>query len=268
MRVGFLITARLKSSRLPLKLLKNLGNRSVVERVIDRAKRVRYISDVVVCTSTSPQDRPLAEVARENQVFCFNGDGGDVLKRLYDAARFYQLDYFVGITGENPLFSVDLANQMAEKLLTGKYDYVYIKGLPLGCATYGARVDAMELACRVKQVVDTEIWGYLLYQPDFFNLCEIPAQGILNRPDLRVTIDFPEDYQFVNYLYQNLPPASLNNLENVLAFLAEHPEIEEIHKHRKQEYPPASVIDKINSHYQDNKAEILKLKAEIYNGHL
>ena len=41
MKIGFLITARLKSTRLKLKILKPLNGYSVIERVIQRSKEVK-----------------------------------------------------------------------------------------------------------------------------------------------------------------------------------------------------------------------------------
>ena len=46
MKIGFLITARLKSSRLKLKLLKQLNSKTVIEHVITRAKKVVECEDI------------------------------------------------------------------------------------------------------------------------------------------------------------------------------------------------------------------------------
>ena len=56
MRLGFLITARLKSSRLKLKLLKQLNGYSVIDRVIQRAKQVKECDEIILCTSENNQD--------------------------------------------------------------------------------------------------------------------------------------------------------------------------------------------------------------------
>ena len=59
MKIGFLITARLKSSRLPLKILKDLNGKPVIERIIDRAKEIQGINEIVLCTSANPQDKQI-----------------------------------------------------------------------------------------------------------------------------------------------------------------------------------------------------------------
>ena len=65
MRIGFLITARLKSGRLKLKLLKKLNGYSVIDRVIQRAKKVKECDDIILCTSENNQDLPLVHQPKQ-----------------------------------------------------------------------------------------------------------------------------------------------------------------------------------------------------------
>lgn len=88
MKVGVLITARLKSSRLPLKLLQDLKGRTIVERVIDRCKNISGVDEVVLCTSVNPQDKPLVDTALKNQTFYFLGSEEDVLKDFMTLRNF------------------------------------------------------------------------------------------------------------------------------------------------------------------------------------
>ncbi|MBN1902429.1 3-deoxy-manno-octulosonate cytidylyltransferase, partial [Candidatus Sumerlaeota bacterium] len=205
MKIGFLITARLKSSRLPFKILLDLNGKTVIERIIDRIKEIKNISDIVLCTSTNPQDNPLAEIALKNGIYCFCGSEDDVLQRLLDAARFFSLDYFLGITADNPLFTIHYSNRIVDEIKRNDYDFIRLEGLPFGAATYGFRTKALETVCRIKNIVDTEIWGYLVNRPEVFSVHTIKAESKLNRPDLRFTLDYWEDYQMINALYREIP---------------------------------------------------------------
>ena len=86
MKIGMLITARLKSTRLPKKLLLDINGKSLIERVIDRAKEVSGLERVILCTSNNPQDRPLVDLALKNGIPYFLGSEEDVLDRLNRAA--------------------------------------------------------------------------------------------------------------------------------------------------------------------------------------
>ena len=86
------------------KVLKDLNGYTVIERIINRAKKVVSSENIILCTSTFKQDLPLETVIKEG-IYYFNGDPDDVIDRLYRAANF-GIDYFISITADNPLFSV------------------------------------------------------------------------------------------------------------------------------------------------------------------
>ncbi len=265
MKIGFLITARLKSSRLRLKLLRDLQGKTIIQRVIDRVRKIQNIDEIVLCTSKNPQDKALVETARMNNIYYFNGDGEDVMLRLTEAAKFYGFEYIVGITGENPLFSIDHANQIVDLIQSERKDFIYFDGLPLGCATFGMKVKAMETICAVKNVVNTEMWGYLIKQPEIFDILEVKVDDYYRDPDLRITTDHLEDYQFISALYEELAEDKLYSHHNLVKLLKEKPELREIHAHKTQDRMPQSKIDEINKYFNNNKEEIIKVKNGIYN---
>ena len=58
MKVGFLITARLKSTRLPMKIVLKIHGREMIRHMIDRLKLSDVIDEIIICTSPNPQDKP------------------------------------------------------------------------------------------------------------------------------------------------------------------------------------------------------------------
>ena len=73
MKIGYLLIGRLKSKRLPKKLLLNIQGKPIITHLIDRLKLSKKINDIIICTSTSEQDKPLAKIAKKNNVKCFLG---------------------------------------------------------------------------------------------------------------------------------------------------------------------------------------------------
>ncbi len=264
MKIGFLITARLKSTRLRSKLLLDLNGRTVIERVIDRCKLVSDISNIILCTSVNPQDKPLVEVAKTKEIQYYLGSELDVLQRLSDAAEYYNLDYVINITGENPLFSIKHANLVVAQARKKKYDFIHINNLPIGCAVYGLRPEALKLVCEIKQIIDTEIWGPLINRPEIFNVYTIEVDEFFNRPDLRITIDYPEDLEFVSRIYSALNNINTPSLHDVLVKLDQNPELLRIHSHRKQKKVPSEIMEKIESFYQNNHQQIKIIKGKFY----
>jgi spore coat polysaccharide biosynthesis protein SpsF len=268
MRIGFLITARLKSSRLPLKIMKDLNGKPVIQRIVERAQEIHGIpeSDIVICTSANPQDAPLMEIAEKTGVSYFLGNPDDVLKRLHDAALNHKLDYALGITADNPLFSVEYANKIVDVIKQQRPDFVKIQGLPFGAAPWGMNVKALRTICRIKTIVDTEIWGYLIDRPELFGVITLKADKHVHRPEYRLTLDYTEDYQLINHLYITILFKTTLKLEKVVEYLDKHPEIAAINKLCVQLDLDPKVKENIDKNYRDHFQEIKKLKQEIYSG--
>jgi len=264
MKIGFLITARLKSSRLPLKILKDLNGKPVVNQIIDRAKAIQGISTIVLCTSPNPQDKPLIDIAKQNNIAYFLGDENDVLQRLYDAATCYNLDYFLGITADNPLFSIHYSNVIVDSITKQGHDFIKVEGLPLGAATYGMKYDAIKTVCSIKTVVNTEIWGYLINRPELFDIVTLKAEGRERDPDLRLTLDYKEDYRVLSHLYSNIPFETTLDLADAIEYLHHHPEIKAINQHCTQRDLDEGIKKTIDRHYQKHFTEIKNIKENIY----
>lgn len=264
MKIGLFITARLKSTRLPLKLLLDLKGRTIIERVIDRAKLISNVDTIVLCTSLNPQDKPLADIALKNTVHYYLGSEEDVLQRLLDAAKFFNLDYILSITGENPFFSIEYANRTIDEIKNSKADFTCFEGLPIGCMVYGLRVNALEVVCKIKKEIDTEIWGPLINRPEIFRTNVQKVEKFYERPSLRITNDFWEDYMFLQTIYSHFDTTSSPSLYDVLSLLDKNPNYLKIHGERKQAGLSKETIDRINNFYTENKDRILKLKKSIY----
>src|SRR5438552_4094356 len=132
MNTVFLITARLKSTRLPQKALVDLAGRSVLGHMIDRLRRARRIDHIVVCTSTHPQDDRLADAAAGEGVGCFRGDENDVLRRLHEAGRAFDADYLLNITADCPLVDPGYADRIVDAYEATGADLIRSLDLPHG----------------------------------------------------------------------------------------------------------------------------------------
>ena len=159
MSIAILITARLKSTRLPRKVTKEIKGRPMICHMIDRLKLAHKPERIILCTSTVEQDDPLAEIATHESIDCFRGDPEDVLVRLADAAEKFEVDTILNCTADNPFVDPEYNDRLLELHLTEGYDFTRSEGLPLGTAAYAVSRDAMKRACAMKEETNTEIWG-------------------------------------------------------------------------------------------------------------
>ena len=265
MKIGFLITARLKSSRLKLKLLKSLNGFTVVERVIQRAKQVEECGDIVLCTSRSNQDLPLMRIASKNNIYYYNGSSEDVLQRMLDAAELFQMDYVIGITADNPMFSIYHANIISDMIRSdASLDFIYTTGMPIGVNIYGIKTKALKTVCSIKKEVDTEIWGYLINRPEIFNVQEIKVDNEFQCENYRMTLDEINDYKFFSQLYSMFPKEGVIELLDAYGCLQKNSEIAAINNMVVQRDLDEDVKKRISKFYEDNKDMILDLKHKVY----
>lgn len=265
MKIGFLITARLKSSRLKRKILKPLNGYSVIERIIQRAKKVKDCEDIVLCTSKLNQDLPLIKTSINSNIYYYNGHADDVLQRLLDASELFNMDYFVGITADNPLFSIYHANLICNKIKSDKtIDFIYTSGMPIGTNIYAIKTKALKTVCSIKKEIDTEIWGYLINRPEIFNVKEIKAEDQYKNQNYRMTLDEIDDYEFLRQLYEKFPKNEVIDLLDVYSYLKKNPILAKINRNVKQRDLDDLVKNRINKFYKENKLKILEVKNKIY----
>ncbi len=237
MKVGFLITARMKSTRLPKKLTLEVNGRHIIRCMIDRLKLSQFVDDIIICTSTNPQDDILEEIAGEEGIKVFRGSEDDVIQRLYEASKYYNLDYVLNITADCPLVSFEYIDIILENYKDTEADLIRTQGLPHGLFLYGLKVDAMKKVCEVKDKNDTEVWGKYFTDTGLFHVLDIEIPENLKRPDYRLTLDYPEDYEFFKRVYTHFGNDTYRtSLYELIDYLDNHPEIVQVNKHCKGLY--------------------------------
>lgn len=231
MKAAVFITARVKSSRLPRKALLKIGGKTTIGHLIERAKRAVRPQLVVMCTSTNPQDLVLAELAVKHGIRFFRGSEDDKLDRYLKAAEKYRLDFIVTVDGDDILCDPELIDKTVEHFLKTEADFIAWNGLPLGAACAGIKVEALRLVCELKAEADTEVWGGYFTETGLFKIEQIEAEEALRRPEVRMTLDYPEDFRFFERIFAELGAGCrFFSLREILALLERKPEIIEINR--------------------------------------
>lgn len=262
MRIGFFITARLKSKRLPNKLLKPLGMKSVFEHVLERALSVRGVDEIVVCTSTNPQDDPLEIVSTAQKINTYRGSEDDVLNRLLCAAEIYKCEYMLLMTADNPLFSIFHAEELVTTIKKKQADYYHFEdGLPLGTAPYAVARHTFAIINDLKEESETEFWPEYLKDESIFSHLFLPVAKEY-RLDARLTLDYQQDYELFMKIYENYESQIPLELKSVIDWLREHKDLLRINGDIVRSWLPENRIDQIRSVIELNKSIILQKKAQ------
>lgn len=237
MKVGFLITARLKSTRLRKKVILELNNRPVICHMIDRLKVSNILDRIIMCTSTNPQDKPLVDIAANENIDCFLGSEEDVILRLYEAARKFKLDYALNAAADCPLISLEYLEKNLDKYMETNADLVRCFKLPIGLASYGLKIEAMRRVCEIKKGGETEVWGGYFTDTGLFNVVDIDIPPEYIRPDYRLTLDYAEDFDFLKKIFSHFGENTYRtSMADIIKYLDENPQVAKINKHCQQLY--------------------------------
>lgn len=262
MKIGYFITARLKSSRLKQKILLPLNGLTVLDHVISRCKQVKGIDDVVLCTSTNPQDAQLFDSALNNKIKFFAGSEDDVLQRLLDAAKYFGFDAFVSITADNPLHSIYVADLIVDWVKQEPSDFIFTSGLPIGLAPYFLNTKALEIAVGMKKKTDSEIWGPFVNRPDFFKIGYLDIESSLFAKNVRLTCDYIDDYEVMLSIFSKFKEHYEPSIFEV-SKLFKDKAIENCNSFRVQATVPSEIIDDIRATFDKQKKRGKDIAAEI-----
>lgn len=237
MKIVAIIQARMGSTRLPGKVLKNLCGQTVLAQVVNRTRRAQLLDDVVVATTDQPADDAIVQECGKLSIPCFRGDEADVLDRYYRAAQQFAADVIVRITSDCPLIDPELIDATVRALLDQKADYAtnslvitYPRGLDVEVFTANALDSAWREAREHCQ--RTHVTPYLYEHPERFKIASLTSDEDLDHH--RWTLDTPEDWELIQAIYTGCGGGDAFTWREALDFVRHHPEVAELNSHVQQ----------------------------------
>lgn len=240
------------STRLPGKVLADVVGKPLLFRMIERLKRCETLDDVVVAYPTGDDDA-LHDVVRAAGARPFCGPEEDVLARVLLAARGWDADVIVELTGDCPLIDPVLVNLTVERylymrkvlrmdMLSTTRDSLKDPAQPYLPRGMDIRVfprDVLEDLDKLTvgdPVSREHVSLYAWEHPRRFWVVNLPVEeedGLCS--DVRLTVDTPEDLELVREIFETLYPMNPGfGLREILALLAFRPELRKINRLVKQ----------------------------------
>lgn len=202
------IEARMGSSRLPGKTLTPLfREKPLLAWVVHRFKKSASLDGVIVATTSSAKDDPIAAWCASADVPCSRGSEEDVLDRVTAAALSQGADAIVQLGADSAFLDFELIDRLVALYKTGKYDYVCNDlplTFPLGIYAHVVSVPVLA-ALNARQDLSVEdredVVRPIFEHPERYAVLNLEAAGAERRPDLRFTIDYPEDLELARAVY-------------------------------------------------------------------
>jgi spore coat polysaccharide biosynthesis protein SpsF len=212
MRIIAVTQARVGSTRLPGKVLKKIGDSTLLEFHIHRILKSKKIDQLVVATTINWEDSAIVEIANKCHVPSYCGSVDDVLDRFCQSLKGLNPDYVVRLTSDCPLIDAELIDKVIDHTVNQKLDYcsnTFETKYPDGQDVEVFKYTALERAWKEAKLpserehVTPYIWknstykGGTLFTSD--NFCEEYDYGYL-----RMTVDEAADFEVISKIIEEL----------------------------------------------------------------
>jgi spore coat polysaccharide biosynthesis protein SpsF len=230
LRIFAIIQARMASTRLPSKVLLDIGGEPMLVRVVERARWAKTLDGILVATTIDPSDDAVAELCRERGYPCYRGSVHDVLDRYYQAGLKFGVDILVRLTADCPIIDGTVIDETVNAFLgrlpaavgpfNGGFDDIpydfaanrlpppWKRTYPIGLDTEVCSFPTLELVWKEaeKPHQREHVMPYLYedYRQDQPAPSHFRIRLVDHDPDygwLRWTVDTAEDLQLLRHIY-------------------------------------------------------------------
>ena len=227
-----IIQARMGSSRLPGKVLKDIGGQRMLHRVFLRARRSQLVGQVIVATTTDQSDDPIQSFCRCQGFPCYRGDPYDVLDRYYKAAKLFSAETIVRLTADCPLIDPVEIDRTTHRFFETGVDFAanrlpppWKRTTPIGMDTEVVTFSALEQAWQEAETkyAREHVMPYLYEEEGRFRILLVDHDPDLSH--LRLTVDTEADLALVREIYKHFGDKDDFSLQEIVDLIEEKPEM-------------------------------------------
>ncbi|UCF14547.1 MAG: glycosyltransferase family protein [Phycisphaerales bacterium] len=233
--IAAIIQARMPSTRLPGKVLKEVMGKPLLGYLIERLGFCRHLDEIIIATTLNEEDEPIVLFAESNGVRLYRGSEHDVLDRFYQAAKEFTVEHILRITGDCPLIDPQVCDRAIEVLLESGADVVH-SGPTFAEGSGDCEVLSfknLEKAWREATLTSERehVTTYLYNNSELFK--QITLVNETDDSRYRVVVDEKEDFLVVKAILEDLygkgsPAFTINDIKE---FLDAHPDIHKLNEH-------------------------------------
>ena len=219
------IQARMNSTRFPHKVISDLAGAPLIERILQRVKKVKKIGKIIIATTKRKEDDILVEIAKSNKVEAFRGSENDLVDRYYQAVKDRNFSHILRLPADNPIPDPSEYNRLINYHLKTDNDFssnIYNflgNGYPCGIGVEIFTVQSLdriwkfEKRKKYREHIALNFYDYINGKKNEkfnFKIGTIKCPKEISRPDLFFHVDFHKDYIFLNKIYEYFLPSKKN----------------------------------------------------------
>jgi len=235
MKIVATIEARMSSSRLPGKVMKEVLGKPILHHLVTRLRAVPSIDEIVLATTSNPTDDVLVSFAKNEGIASFRGSEDDVMARVIGAADSVNAEIIVEITGDCPIIDHEIVAQTIQMFLVHEADYVSnadIRSYPDGMDTQVFRLDTLKRSASMttNSLEHEHVTLHIRNHPELFSKLHLVAPPELNWPELGLTLDEMADFELLKRIIEYFDQDPLFTCLDVVRLLRKNLNWVEINK--------------------------------------
>lgn len=225
--------ARMGSTRLPGKILKEINGKPILQHLIERISLSKKADMILVATTTNPEDDATEAFCRNKNYNYYRGSDWDVLDRFYQAAKSHNPQTIIRVTADCPLHTHKVVDFAIEKFGSLNCDYFSNSNNEETCLEDGFDTEVFSFAAlkeahaQAKMLSEREHVTPYIKNSGKFN-CQYQAYD--KRYKFKLSVDSPNDFTAVARIFEELKDVKDFGMEEVIDLLQKQPTILELNK--------------------------------------
>lgn len=219
--IVLIIQARMNSTRFPKKVISDLCGSTLIERILERVKKVKKLKKIILATTKRKDDDILVDIAKKEKIKVFRGSTNDLVDRYYQAVKGKKISHIMRLPADNPMpdpveydrlinyhlkknndFSSNLCNFMGN----GYPDGI---GVEIFTAKSLKKIWKNEKRKKFREHIHLNYYDYKKNKINTkfnFQVGTIKCPKKISRPELILDVNYYKDYVFIKRIYENLLP--------------------------------------------------------------
>ncbi len=229
-----IVQARTSSTRLPRKVLLEIEGQPMLAWNLRRLARARRIDEVVVATTTEPEDEAIVSLATTLGFRTWRGPLEDVLTRYVGAATMAEATTVVRVTSDCPFIDPQLVDETLASWPRAGVDYIGFDGYPRGLDHEVMTLEALLRADRDATLDYERVHAtpHIYRNPDKFRVTSVGHEPSLTHH--RWCVDTPDDLAFVREVARRLGPGDAFGWRRILELVESEAELTAMNAHVRQ----------------------------------
>lgn len=232
-QVSAIVQARMGSTRLPGKIMKEIIGKPMIDYVIERISKSSLISEIIIATSEREDNYDFIKYLDSKEIKYYVGNEEDVLSRYYYTAKQFNTENIVRITADCPLIDPLIIDNTVKEYFDSSTEYtsnIYPRSFPKGLDTEVFSFKALERAnYEATSKYDREHVTSYIRESGKFKISNYSNGKDYSK--LRLTVDWMEDFILIERIFKSFSPNIFFNWLDIISKLDNNQDLIDINKH-------------------------------------